>query len=221
MSSVVESDASSLEQKRALVARLLREKAGSRRDGTSLIHRRIEMQAERAPESVALKCAAESLTYSELNTRANRLARRLRAMGVGPEVLVGLLVGRSAEMVVGLLAILKAGGAYVPLDPAYPTERLAFMLEDARASVLLTEEKRLGELPECTARVVCVDTERASADAQTGARTSTANRPRRTSPMSSTPRDRPESPKGFQVTHDAASPTCLRLNARAPADQRS
>ncbi len=88
MSSVAESDASSLEQKRALVARLLREKAGSRRDGTSLVHRRIEMQAERAPESVALNCAAESLTYSELNARANRVARRLRAMGVGPEVLV-------------------------------------------------------------------------------------------------------------------------------------
>ena len=124
------------------------------------------MQAERAPEAVALTCAGESLTYSEINARANRLARRLRAMGVGPEVLVGLCVGRSADMVVGLLAVLKAGGAYVPLDPAYPAERLAFMLDDARASVLLTEEKLRGDLPDCEARVVCLDSERAAIDAR-------------------------------------------------------
>ena len=127
------------------------------------------MQAERTPEAVALTCAAESLTYSELNARANRLARRLRAMGVGPEVLVGLCVGRSADMVVGLLAVLKAGGAYVPLDPAYPAERLAFMLDDARASVLLTEEKLRGDLPDCEARVLCLDAEWAAIDAESDA----------------------------------------------------
>src|SRR5271157_4420139 len=130
-----ESVALSLEQKRRLVARLLRSKAESGQDEASVVHRRIEMQVERAPEAVALTCAGESLTYAELNDRANRVARRLRALGVGPEVLVGLCFGRSADMVVGLLAVLKAGGAYVPLDPAYPAQRLSFMLEDARASV--------------------------------------------------------------------------------------
>ena len=127
------------------------------------------MQAERTPEAVALTCAGESLTYAELNARANRLARRLRALGVGPEVLVGLCAGRSAEMVVGLLAVLKAGGAYVPLDPAYPADRLAFMLDDARASVLLTEEQLRDDLPECEARVVCLDAERAAIDAESDA----------------------------------------------------
>jgi amino acid adenylation domain-containing protein len=166
---VAESVALSLEQKRRLVARLLRERAGPRRGGASLVHRGIEMQAERAPEAVAVTCAAESLSYGELNARANRLARRLRALGVGPEVLVGLLVGRSAEMVVGLLAILKAGGAYVPLDPAYPADRLAFMLDDARASVLLTEEGLRGHLPDRQARVLCLDAERAEIDAESGA----------------------------------------------------
>src|ERR1700761_4994857 len=83
-------------------------------------HRWIEARAARAPETVALTCSGESLTYGELNARANRLARRLRALGVGPEVLVGLCTDRSLDMVAALLAVLKAGGAYVPLDPAYP-----------------------------------------------------------------------------------------------------
>ena len=118
------------------------------------------MQAGRTPEAVAVACSSESLTYSELNSRANRLARRLRTLGVGPEVLVGLCTGRSAAMVVGLLAVLKAGGAYVPLDPAYPAERLAFMLQDARVAVLLTQEEQLHRLPDSSASVVCVDRER-------------------------------------------------------------
>ena len=110
---------------------LLWEKAGLRPEGANLVHRRIETRAKLAPDAVALTCAGESLTYFEINSRANRLARRLRVMGVGPEVLVGMAVGQLAQMVVGLLAVLKAGGAYVPLDPAYPAERLAFMLDVA------------------------------------------------------------------------------------------
>ena len=97
------------------------------------VHRWIEEQAGHRPEAVAFVASGVSLTYGELNARANRLARRLRAMGVGPEVLVGLCAGRSARTVVGLLAILKAGGAYVPLDPAYPAERIAFMLQTRRS----------------------------------------------------------------------------------------
>ena len=81
------------------------------------------------------------LTYMQLNARANQLARHLRANGVVPDVMVGLCVLRSVEMIVGLLAILKAGGAYLPLDPAYPSERLAYMLADAKPVLLLTQDR--------------------------------------------------------------------------------
>ncbi|MEH2352884.1 MAG: AMP-binding protein [Nostoc sp.] len=87
--------------------------------------------------------ADQQLTYRELNTRANQLAHHLQAIGVEPEVLVGLCVERSVEMVIGLLGILKAGAAYVPLDPEYPTERLSFILEDTQARVLLTQQSLL------------------------------------------------------------------------------
>ena len=164
MSHVEESVELTLGQKRRLVARLLREKAGLKRGGPGLVHRLIEMQAARTPESVAVTCSRGSLTYFELNARANRMARRLRGMGVGPEVLVGLCTGRSTEMVVGLLAILKAGGAYVPIDPAYPPDRIKFMLDDARVSVLLTEQRMLDDLPYGNTRVLCLDSEWESAD---------------------------------------------------------
>jgi amino acid adenylation domain-containing protein len=124
------------------------------------VHRWIEARAARAPEAVALTCAGASLTYGELNARANRLARRLRDRGVGPEVLVGLCTSRSPEMVAALLAILKAGGAYVPLDPAYPPDRLAFLLQDASVPVLLTQSDLLGQLPATSAEVVVLDLDR-------------------------------------------------------------
>ncbi len=89
-----------------------------------------------------------ALSYAALDAHANRLAHHLQSLGVGPETMVGLLVERSPEMVVGLLGILKAGGAYLPLDPNYPRERLAFMLADAGAPVLVTQQALLGRLPE-------------------------------------------------------------------------
>ncbi|HEV3051168.1 MAG TPA: AMP-binding protein, partial [Longimicrobium sp.] len=97
------------------------------------------------------------VSYAELNARANRLAHHLRALGVGAETRVGICLERSAGMVAGLLAVLKAGGAYVPLDAQYPSERLAFMLEDTGARVLLTEEALVGRLPAAGARVVCIE----------------------------------------------------------------
>src|SRR5947209_20027199 len=100
----------------------------------------IAAQAARTPDAVAVVCGGESLTYGELERRANGLAHHLQRLGVGPEVLVGIALERSSEMVVGLLAVLKAGGAYVPLDPSYPAERLAFMREDAGVRVLLSWE---------------------------------------------------------------------------------
>ena len=100
---------------------------------------------------------SSSLSYGELDARANQLAHHLRALGVGPEVVVGLCVERSLEMVVGLLGILKAGGAYLPLDPDYPPERLAFMLADAGAPVLVTHSALLDRLPAHGARIVRLD----------------------------------------------------------------
>ncbi len=104
------------------------------------LHELFEAQAARTPDAVAAAYEDLQVTYAELNTRANQVARCLRQRGVKPEVLVGLCVERSVEMIVGLLGILKAGGAYVPLDPSYPPERLAFMLADAQTPVLLTQE---------------------------------------------------------------------------------
>ena len=98
-----------------------------------------------------------TLTYAELNVRANRLAHRLKREGVGPEALVGLLAERSAELVVGLLAILKSGGAYLPIDTVYPAERAAFMLDDAKSPVLLTQRKLIGSLPETDANILFLD----------------------------------------------------------------
>jgi amino acid adenylation domain-containing protein len=110
------------------------------------IHALFEAQAARTPDAVAVRFEEESLTYAELNARANRFAHYLRSRGVGPEVRVGICMERSLEMMVSLLAVLKAGGAYVPLDPAYPAERLAFMLADSATAVLLTQEKLRGLL---------------------------------------------------------------------------
>jgi amino acid adenylation domain-containing protein len=104
------------------------------------IHQLFEEQVERTPDAIAVVFGQEQITYQELNSRANQLARHLRGLGVGSEVLAGLCVERSIEMVVGLFGILKAGGAYVPLDPSYPKDRLAYILEDSRAPVLVTQK---------------------------------------------------------------------------------
>ena len=111
------------------------------------VHTLIEAQVLRTPDAPALIFAGQALSYSALNARANRLAHRLMAAGVGPDVLVGLAAERSVEMVVGLLAVLKAGGAYVPLDPEYPRDRLAYMLQDSGVQLLLTQAHLLAQLP--------------------------------------------------------------------------
>jgi amino acid adenylation domain-containing protein/non-ribosomal peptide synthase protein (TIGR01720 family) len=123
------------------------------------IHALFEAQAEQTPDAVAVRFGGRRLTYLELNRRANRLARHLSKIGVGPETRVGISLERDVEMVVGLLGILKAGGAYVPLDPEYPRERLGFMLRDSQAAVLLTRRKFAESLPEHGARVICLDAE--------------------------------------------------------------
>src|SRR2546427_15370 len=124
------------------------------------IHQLFEAQVERSPDSVAAVFANQQLTYRELNSNANQLAHYLRKLGVGPEILVGVCVERSLDMIVGLLGILKAGGAYVPLDPAYPKERLAFVLQDAQVSVLLTQQRLLATFPTpYGTQVLCLDTD--------------------------------------------------------------
>src|SRR5437773_5161428 len=124
------------------------------------IHELFETQANAAPDALAIAFGNQRLTYRQLNERSNQLAHHLRALGVGADVLVGVCIERSIEMIVGFLAILKAGGAYVPLDLSYPRERLAFMLEDANVPVVLTEEKVRLKVPESSSRIVCLDTQR-------------------------------------------------------------
>ena len=121
------------------------------------IHQLFESVVEQNPDAIALVFGDEKLSYKELNIRSNKLAHYLKKLGVKTEVLVGLCVERSFDMVIGMLGILKAGGAYVPLDPSYPSERLKFMLEDAQVSVLLTHERWLERLQNSNSNIICLD----------------------------------------------------------------
>ncbi|HEU4881827.1 MAG TPA: amino acid adenylation domain-containing protein, partial [Longimicrobium sp.] len=121
------------------------------------VHQMVEAQARRTPDAVAVRCGGTELTYRELDARANQAARLLRRRGVGPDVLVGVYMDRSAELVVGMLGVLKAGGAYVPLDPVYPRERVRLMLADTRVSVLLTQPGLAGAVQAEGADVVALD----------------------------------------------------------------
>src|SRR5207249_8208789 len=123
------------------------------------VHHLFEEQVERTPDAVAVVFEEQHWTYRQVNVRANQSGHYLRSLGVGPEVLVGICVERSLELLVGILGILKAGGAYVPLDPAYPAERTRFVLEDARVPVLLALRQLRADLgaqiPNCA--IVCLD----------------------------------------------------------------
>jgi amino acid adenylation domain-containing protein len=127
--------------------------------GTASIHELFEAQVRSAPASLAVVFEDESLTYAELNLRANRLAHRLRAVGVGPEVIVGICLDRSLDLMVAVLGVLKSGGAYLPLDPDYPEERLAFLLQDTRSPVLLTRRAIAAALPVDGVTVLCPEEE--------------------------------------------------------------
>ncbi|MGH7824580.1 MAG: non-ribosomal peptide synthetase [Candidatus Binatia bacterium] len=121
------------------------------------IHRLFEEQAERAPDAVAVVYETQELSYRELNQRANQLAHYLKRLGAGGELLVGICMERSVEMIIGLLGILKAGGAYLPLDPSYPRDRLRFMIEDAQPASILTQQRLLEILPQQVTRLLCLD----------------------------------------------------------------
>jgi amino acid adenylation domain-containing protein len=143
------------ERRRLLFGNVLRGEHASR----NCIHEVIAEQAAQTPERLAVVFEKDSLTFAELNRRANKLAHYLQHLGVGPDVIVGLCCERSVELVIGLLGILKAGGAYLPLDPATPAERLSFMLADTQATVLLTNSQVVSHLPRSEASVICLDTD--------------------------------------------------------------
>ncbi|BAY23347.1 amino acid adenylation domain protein [Calothrix sp. NIES-2100] len=123
------------------------------------IHQLFEEQVEKTPDAIALVFAEQQLSYQELNQRANQLAHYLQKLNIKAEVPVAICLERSLEMVIAILGILKAGGAYVPIDPTYPSERLAWMLEDIQTPVLLTQNKLVTKLPQFTPKVVCLDQE--------------------------------------------------------------
>ena len=163
----------------------------------------MEAQAELTPTAIAVVFGNRQLTYRELNAKANQLARYLQSLGVGPEVMVGICLDRSIEMVVALLAILKAGGAYVPLDSAHPADRIAYVLEDTAAPILLTQRSLVESLPTHAAKVIRLDAEQSVVNQQ---RTENLNTPVLSSNLAyviytsgSTGR-----PKGVQIEHRSA-----------------
>jgi len=181
------------------------------------LHGWIEERVRQAPDAIAVELGESRLTYGELDQRANRLARHLRSIGgvgVAPDMLVGLAMERSLDMLVGVLAVLKAGGAYVPIDPEYPKERLTHMFEDSRVPVLLTQESLLERLPEHGARVVAVDRDAAAIAAQSGEPFASGASPQSLAYVIYTSGSTGK-PKGVQIPH-AAVVNFLNSMSRKP-----
>ncbi|MGZ4107990.1 MAG: non-ribosomal peptide synthetase, partial [Tumebacillaceae bacterium] len=131
---------------------------GGLRASQFCIHQLFEQEADKHPDHAAVVFKDQTLTYGELNAKANQLARYLRDKGVVPEQMVGLMVNRSAEMIIAILAVLKAGGAYLPIDPDYPSERILYMLEDCEVKFLLTQQALVDAVPAaCTGEVIAID----------------------------------------------------------------
>lgn len=145
---------------RTLMHRKLRTdiyKAAATSQGTPCLPQWLEQRAAERPQATAVYCEAEQLSYEQLNRRANQLARELRRLGIGPEVLVGICCERSLDLAVGLAGILKSGGAYLPIDPRCPHERMALMLQEGRVPVLLTQQHLVERLPRSAAKIICLD----------------------------------------------------------------
>jgi len=183
------------------------------------IHQLFEAQVQRTPDAIAVVFETEQLTYRELNRRSNQLARHLRALGVGPEVLVALSLERSLEMVIGLLGILKAGGAYVPLDPAYPKERLDFMLKDAQVPVLLTQERLVAKFAEHDAKVICLDSAWETMARESGENPGNSTLPENLAYVIYTSGSTGQ-PKGVLVSHGAIADHCRNAQRYFELDPR-
>ncbi|WP_338910436.1 non-ribosomal peptide synthase/polyketide synthase [Mycetohabitans rhizoxinica] len=168
------------------------------------VHQLFEAQVERTPQAVAVVLGAQSITYADLERRANQLAWHLRTLGVGPDVVVGLGVTRSIEMVVGILGILKAGGAYLPLDPSYPHERLTYMMQQARVPVLVTQSPLQQALPRMAASCVCLDTDWAQIAAEPDTRPSSGVLPAHLAYVTYTSGSTGQ-PKGVMTRHGGAA----------------
>jgi amino acid adenylation domain-containing protein len=160
------------------------------------VHQRFEHQVWRTPEAIAVSCEGASLTYAELNRRANAVAKRLMGLGAGPEVLIGLCVERNIGMVVGILGILKAGAAYLPIDLSYPAERVAFMLQDAGVAVVVSQRSLETSLPKQQAEVLFLDDVTEDGEEAFGSKSEPENLAYVIYTSGSTGK-----PKGCQVTH--------------------
>jgi non-ribosomal peptide synthetase component F len=164
------------------------------------IHELFEDQVERTPEKIALVFEELEMSYAELTQRSNQLARYLKRMGVGPDVLVGLCIDRSLEMVISILAILKAGGGYLPLDPRYPKDRLGFMLSDARPPIVLAQYELKELFPEYDGQVVAVDADWAEIERESTGNVTGETRPENLAYVIYTSGSTGR-PKGCQITH--------------------
>ena len=160
----------------------------------------ISAHARQHPETLALSMGAETVSYAELDTRSARLANHLRALGAGPEVLVGICLERSLDFVVAALAILKCGAAYLPLDPAHPAERLRFILQDADAPLLVTDTKFARDFAGTETQVIDLAAEKSSIDAQSSDSPEIATDPDRLAYVIYTSGSTGQ-PKGVEITH--------------------
>jgi amino acid adenylation domain-containing protein len=168
------------------------------------VHELVEAQARRTPDVVAVSSGGVHMTYGELDARATRAARLLRRHGVGPDVLVGVYMERSPELIVGMLGVLKAGGAYVPLDPAYPRARVQLMLADTRVPVLLTQPKLAGSLEAGSAAVVALDGGWAALEGESAERFDSGASPENLSHVIYTSGST-GTPKGVQIRHSSVA----------------
>ncbi len=168
----------------------------------SCVHNLFEKQVEQTPDAIAVIFRDQQVSYQELNHRANQLAHYLQSLGTKPDTLVGICMENSIDTMVGLLGTLKAGGAYLPLDPTYPQERIAFMLEDSQATVLLTLEHLVESLPKHSAKIVCLDTDWKNISRQSQENPVSGSKPHNLAYVIYTSGSTGR-PKGVQIPHQA------------------